>query len=274
MIRKADALVVGAVVAVGTFLLGILFAHVLNGHGDQARHVAAVGGPTTLPAPTTTSAPTISAPATSSRLRPAPSDRTQAQPTVPTIPIVSITIPAQRTLPPTLPPPTQAPTTRPAPTTTVAPTTTRPPVPTTARPVPTTARPVPTTRPKASAANLVATPQVKSALTAAAVHSLGPVQGLQPGHTYYGVDNTTGFHWAAAVVDRAVGKTLRPEPHVFEQSPGGTWAIKASPASPGSDHCTIVPPDVLAVWGVNVADCSALAPAEKPVPLPASAPRG
>lgn len=102
---------------------------------------------------------------------------------------------------------------------------------------------------------------------AAAQAAFGTVKELQPGHTYYGEDNTTGIHWAAAIVERVSGKDVVYTPTVFEMKPGGPWTAGSSPVSPGSLHCETLPANVVEIWGLDDANCSSLAPDEKPTPL-------
>lgn len=247
-------MVAGLAVALAAVLVGILIVQRMHG----GRTLAVTGDSTTSTRPV----------AATSGL---PSGAT-----VPTIPTVEITVPTPSTVaPPTSPAPssTVPVTAAPAPTApspSVVPSTSAVPstrAPSTTRlPATTVPRTTTTTTPP-KAANLLVTPTVRSGIVAAAEAALGDVRDLQPDHTYYGVDNTTGIQWAAAVVEQTKGADVVFTPVTFELKPGGSWTVGPSPISPGSLQCVNLPADVLASWGLSEANCSALAPDEKPVPL-------
>lgn len=146
---------------------------------------------------------------------------------------------------------------------------------TSTRPTATTAGPGATSTSPASsalAANLPVSDQLRTQLVAAAagLQDIPVVQftGLAPGLTYYGLDKSTGIHWAAArLVAAPVPDNANPSQaqvstqdagsyYVFQQPSGSPWtAYAAGNTGPGTTCPVTIPPAVLQVWGWPAGSC-------------------
>ena len=124
----------------------------------------------------------------------------------------------------------------------------------------------------ATAANLPVTDPMRTQLVAAAsaLQNIPVAQfsGLAPGLTYYGLDKTTGSHWAGArLVAAPVPQGATPSQaqvstqdegsyYVFRRPAGGTWiAYAAGNTGPGTACPVTVPPGILQVWGWPAGSC-------------------
>ena len=114
--------------------------------------------------------------------------------------------------------------------------------------------------------------QLRTQLVAAAagLQDIPVVQfsGLAPGLTYYGLDKSTGIHWAAArLVAAPVPDNANPSQaqvstqdagsyYVFQQPSGSPWtAYAAGNTGPGTKCPVTIPPAVLQVWGWPAGSC-------------------
>ena len=123
-----------------------------------------------------------------------------------------------------------------------------------------------------TAVNVPITDEVRSELVSAgsALNDIptSEFSGLAPGLTYYGLDRSTGVHWAGARLVAApssdpsnptqaqISNQDRGSYYVFRQSPGGGWtAYAAGNTGPGTPCPVTIPAVVLQVWGWPSGSC-------------------
>jgi len=124
----------------------------------------------------------------------------------------------------------------------------------------------------ATAVNVPITDSVRAELVSAA-SALNNIpasefSGLAPGLTYYGLDRSTGIHWAGARLVAApssdpsnptraqVSTQDEGSYYVFQQASGGTWtAYAAGNTGPGTACPVTIPAPVLRVWGWPSGSC-------------------
>jgi len=129
-----------------------------------------------------------------------------------------------------------------------------------------------TVAPPTTAVNVPVTDAVRSELVSvgSALDNIpaSEFSGLAPGLTYYGLDRSTGVHWAGARLVAApssdpsnptqaqVSTQDQGSYYVFRQSPGGAWTAYAAGASgPGTPCPVTIPAAVLQVWGWPSGSC-------------------
>jgi DNA-binding beta-propeller fold protein YncE len=115
--------------------------------------------------------------------------------------------------------------------------------------------------------DIVATPSVKSQLVAAFVAGWGlkpdQVAGMSPGSLYYAYDQTTHTYWAEAAFFPAKGDppSMMEDAGgygVFSRADDGGWKFRGSALPIFCRELSVVPPAVLALWGLaptDAADC-------------------
>ncbi len=113
--------------------------------------------------------------------------------------------------------------------------------------------------------DVVATPSVKSQLVAAFVAGwhlkAGQVAGTAPGSLYYAYDQTTRTYWAEAAFLAARGDPPAMMQDaggygVFSRAGGGGWKFLGSALPIFCRELSVVPPAVLALWGVAPTDAA------------------
>lgn len=116
---------------------------------------------------------------------------------------------------------------------------------------------------------LAVTATVRAQLLRAAARSKGGLpaadfKGLEPGQTYYALDQGTGTYWAGAALvpgddSRAAEASVQDNGSydVFERAPGGSWhAFEVGLAGVGGTACPVrLPPAVLEAWGWPDGSC-------------------
>jgi hypothetical protein len=113
--------------------------------------------------------------------------------------------------------------------------------------------------------DIVATPSVKSQLVAAFVAGWGlkpdQVAGMSPGSLYYAYDQTTHTYWAEAAFFPAKGDppSMMEDAGgygVFSRADGAGWKFRGSGLPVFCRELSVVPPAVLALWGVAPTDAA------------------
>jgi hypothetical protein len=124
----------------------------------------------------------------------------------------------------------------------------------------------------AAAVNVPVTDAVRSELVSAgsALNNIpaSEFSGLAPGLTYYGLDRSTGVHWAGARLVAApssdpsnptqaqVSTQDEGSYYVFRQAPGAGWTAYASGNTGQDTPCPVtIPAAVLQVWGWPAGSC-------------------